>query len=140
MKNTVGPARIGQWYERADKGEVFQVTGLDAVARTIEIQSFDGDLDEIDAESWAELPLELAEPPEDWTGPIDDVEVDDLGYTETGMRGKDWTEPLEPFHDAATRQELWEDQTPEEERNPEGEESGTEDLARDQPIAGQRLG
>jgi hypothetical protein len=26
---------------------------------------------------------------------MDDIEVDDLGYTETEMKDKDWSEPLE---------------------------------------------
>ncbi len=51
---------------------------------------------EVDEETGAELPLVLAEPPEDWTGPLDNVERDDLGYTETDMAGADWAQPLEP--------------------------------------------
>lgn len=39
----------------------------------------------IDAETWALLPLERVEPPEDVTAPVDDIETDDLGYSETGM-------------------------------------------------------
>jgi len=97
MNKGVGDARIGQWYLRWDKGEIFQVTGYDEPSGTIEIQSFDGELDEIDKESWATLPLGLAEPPEDWTGPVDDVEVDDLGYSETQMTGRDWAAPLAVF-------------------------------------------
>jgi len=97
MNTGVGGARVGQWYRRSDKGEIFQVTGYDKASGTIEIQTFDGDLDEIDEDAWRELPLGLAEPPEDWTGPVDDVERDDLGYSETNMRGVDWAEPLEPF-------------------------------------------
>jgi len=112
MNANVGPARIGQWYQRTDKGEVFQVTGLDAKSRTIEIQSFDGDLDEIDEESWRMLPLGLAEPPEDWTGPMDDVERDDLGYSETEMSGADWAEPLDPYPPAP---EAWEETAAEDE-------------------------
>lgn len=49
----VGYPRVGQWYSRADKGEMFQVTGRDYRAGTVEIQSFDGDVDEIDVEAWA---------------------------------------------------------------------------------------
>ena len=67
MNMSVGRPEIGQWYARADKGELFQVVGRDEPSRTIEIQSFGGDLDEIDAETWAALPLELSAPPEDWT-------------------------------------------------------------------------
>lgn len=94
MNPGVGRPRIGQWYMRSDKGESFQVVGYDASSRTIETQTFDGDLDEFDLETWAGMPLSFAEPPEDWTGPVDDVEHDDLGYSETDMSGADWAEPL----------------------------------------------
>jgi hypothetical protein len=109
MHASVGRATIGQWYQRRDKGETFRVTGYDDRSRTIEIQTFDGDLDEIDAETWSTLPLGLAAPPEDWTGPVDDVQVDDLGYSE--MTGADWCAPLQPF---SARREDWEDTTAEE--------------------------
>jgi len=92
-----------------DKGEIFQVTSLDEDSGSIEIQNFDGDLDEVDAETWRALPLGLAEPPEDWTGPVDDVEVDDLGYTQTEMRAQDWIAPLQPFGSARPLQEAWQD-------------------------------
>ncbi len=127
MNTGVGRARVGQWYLRWDKGEIFQVTGYDEDSRTIEIQTFDGDLDEIDAETWAELPLGLAEPPEDWTGPVDDVERDDLGYSETDMTAADWAQPLEPFR---TGREAWEDTTPVEES--ETTDAGSAELAKPQ--------
>ena len=101
MMNPVGHAQIGQWYLHRDKGEVFQVIATDERARTIEIQSFDGDVDELDEAVWQGLPLERAEPPEDWTGPIDDVQHDDLGYSETDMQAADWQEPLETVRPAA---------------------------------------
>ncbi|HTT01325.1 MAG TPA: DUF6763 family protein [Steroidobacteraceae bacterium] len=62
MNSGVGVARIGQWYTRWDKGEIFQVTSYDQSARTIGIQKFDGDLDQIDEEAWHALPLAFAEP------------------------------------------------------------------------------
>jgi len=49
------------------------VTGYDEASSTIEIQTFEGDLDEIDEDTWKELPLDLAEAPEDWTGPVDEM-------------------------------------------------------------------
>lgn len=112
MNAGVGYARIEQWYLRRDSGESFVVTGCDDKARTIEIQTFDGDLDEIDEETWNGLPLEFAKPPENWTGPVDCVEVDDLGYSETEMTGADWCQPLQPFR---AEQEAWEDTTEREE-------------------------
>lgn len=130
--NSVGPARIDQWYLRQDKGEAFLVTAYDDKSRTIEIQTFDGDIDEIDEELWSKLPLEFAEPPEDWTGPIDEVETDDLGYSETGMSEADWSVPLQPL---ATAGETWEDTRDETERDAEGEGVPEEELALDNPVA-----
>jgi len=112
MNTGVGRARIGQWYTRWDKGEIFQVVGYDERSRSIEVQTFDGDLDEIDLETWAGLPLAIAEPPEDWTGPVDDVQRDDLGYTETAMTGEDWAKPLETVHPERGPEEAWRDTTP----------------------------
>lgn len=136
MNTGVGRARIGQWYLRWDKGEVFQVTGRDERARTLEIQTFDGDLDEVDEAAWATLPLSLAEPPEDWTGPMDDIETDDLGYSETDMTPEDWTQPLQPLRVAG---ESWEDTREEGERDPEGEGLPQEGFALDEPAARNRL-
>jgi hypothetical protein len=55
---------------------------------------FDGDLEEMDFDEWHQQSIEAIEPPEDWTGPVDDVERDDLGYSETDMTPEDWAEPF----------------------------------------------
>jgi hypothetical protein len=81
-----------QWYRHLDKGQRFQVTAFDEDAGTVEIQDFDGDLEEIDIDEWYALEIEMIEPPEDWTGPVDDIEHDDLGYSDTGTSGEDWSE------------------------------------------------
>lgn len=85
MKIDVGAPRIGQWYTHLDKGEPFLVTGYDEKSRTIEIQDITGDLDEIDAESWAVVPLELAEPPEDWTDSTKDGAAAEAGGSFTPL-------------------------------------------------------
>jgi hypothetical protein len=138
MNNGVGRPRIGQWYSRWDKGEMFQVTGRDSRARTVEIQTFDGDLDEVDEEAWTTLPLSFAEPPEDWTGPVDDVETDDLGYTETEMRPAEWEQPLQAIR--AEEGEAWEDTAEESEREAEGNGQPVETLSLDEAAARARLG
>jgi len=81
MDTSTGGPEIGRWYRHLDKGEMFQVVGFDEKSGTVEIQAFDGDLDEIDADAWDERLLVPAEPPEDWTGPMGEIERDDLGYT-----------------------------------------------------------
>jgi hypothetical protein len=125
---SVGPPEIGQWYARGDKGEQFRVIGRDNESRAIEIQTFDGDVDEIDAASWGTLSLERVEPPEDSTAPLDDVELDDLGYTETAMASADWSQPLQPLPAA---REAWEDPEAEENRDPLGEGTPAEPLIED---------
>lgn len=100
---------IGQWYQHLDKGYEFQVTAFDEDAGTVEMQHFDGDLEEVDIDTWYALEIEPIATPEDWTGPIDDVEADDLGYTETDMTEDDWSEPLrersERLHDEGREDE-----------------------------------
>jgi hypothetical protein len=85
---------VNQWYRHLDKGQQFQVTAFDEDEGTVEIQHFDGDVEELDLENWYQLEIEPIAPPEDWTGPVDDIERDDLGYTETGMTREDWEAPL----------------------------------------------
>jgi hypothetical protein len=89
---------VGNWYRHLDKGQYFTVVAVSEEDGTIEVQHFDGDVEELDLADWAAQDIELAEAPEDWTGPMDDVEVDDLPYTETDMTASDWAEPLAETH------------------------------------------
>lgn len=89
--------QVGEWYRHLDKGEPFRVVGLDEDEGTIEMQYFDGDVDVIDRESWGTLPLVRAEQPEDWTGPVDDVERDDLGYADVEAVLPNLTQPPMPL-------------------------------------------
>lgn len=81
MVNRLPPV-VGNWYSHLDKGELFQVVALDEDTGTIEIQEFDGGIDELDLEEWRQLAVESAAQPEDWGGPLDDVEPDEFGYTD----------------------------------------------------------
>jgi hypothetical protein len=88
------PPIVGNWYAHHDKGALFQVVALDESAGTVEIQEFDGGLDELDLEEWRALSVYGAVQPEDWGGPLDDVEPDEFGYTD--MQGEAQAEsPLE---------------------------------------------
>ncbi len=81
MTNRLLPV-VGAWYSHRDKGELFQVVALDEDSGTIEIQEFDGGIDELDFDEWRELAVDAAAQPEDWGGPLDDVEPDEFGYTD----------------------------------------------------------
>jgi hypothetical protein len=78
MNTTTPSIHIGRWYLRWDKGEIFQVVGRDAASATIQIRTFDGGADEIPEREWTNLPLGLADPPEDWTGPDELVDQMDM--------------------------------------------------------------
>lgn len=69
----------GKWYENLEDGEVFQVLSVDEDSELIELQYEDGDVEEVDYETWQELDLELTEEPEGWTGQEgdDDDDLDD---------------------------------------------------------------
>ena len=71
---------VGNWYRNLDTGNDFEVVAFDEDAQTIEIQYFDGELEELDLDSWYDLPIEPIEAPEDWSGPFDEMEPDDRGY------------------------------------------------------------
>ena len=74
--------RIDQWYLDPKSDRSFTVIDFDEEEGVIEIQYFDGEVDELDFEEWEEMSLEEVAQPEDWTGPMDEVERDDLGYDE----------------------------------------------------------
>lgn len=84
---------VNQWYHHLDKGQRFFVTAVDEDDNTVEIQNFDGDIEEFEINEWYQLKVEPIEQPEDWTGPVDDIERDDLGYSETDMTEEEWAEP-----------------------------------------------
>jgi hypothetical protein len=70
----------GNWYCRLDKEQDFMVVDFNEAVGTVDIQHMDGDIEELDIEEWNDLDLEEIEVPEDWTGPLDELEPGDLGY------------------------------------------------------------
>ncbi len=119
MVNELDPV-VGNWYRHLDKGQYFTIVAVNDADETIEIQHFDGDVEELDLADWPAQEIEIAEAPEDWTGPVDDVEVDDLPYTETEMSDEDWAEPLAELR--ADNAQDSEEPEPAEEESPMDEE------------------
>jgi hypothetical protein len=85
---------VGHWYAHRDKGQLFQVVAFDEDDGLIELQDFDGDVDEVDLDTWFEMPLDPAEAPEDWSGPVD-VDTDEAGYAAVDGGARDWRAPLD---------------------------------------------
>ncbi len=59
---------VGQWYENIDENDSFRVLSVDEDAELIKIEYLDGDIEEIDADLWAEFDLDKIEQPEGWSG------------------------------------------------------------------------
>lgn len=72
----------GAWYKDLDKEGEFFVVEVYEDDDIVEIQHYDGDIEEIETDAWYDMNIESIEPPEDWVGPFDGIEVDDLGYEE----------------------------------------------------------
>ena len=91
----VNPAPvIGKWYARPG-GESFEIVAIDRDDRTVEIQYFDGSVEELDLDEWQEEAIEQVEPPEDWTGSVDvDPEDYENEYEAEPSKGSGPGEPM----------------------------------------------
>lgn len=84
MQANSGP-QLEHWYKDLETGQSFRVVAIDDANESIEIQYLNGDIGELDSAAWLESPIAPIEPPEDWAAPFDDVEIDDLGYSDPDL-------------------------------------------------------
>ena len=94
MSTEIDPI-VDNWYSHLDKGQRFYVVAVDLDEGLVEIQHFDGDLEEVEYDEWYSMDLEPCEPPENWSGPVDIAEQDDFGTEITDTLAADWSEPLQ---------------------------------------------
>ena len=74
-----------QWYLDRRTGDMFQVVSVNDEDDSIDIQYADGAVEEKSLDGWATIALEGCDQPEDWVGPYDDLESDDIGMPETSV-------------------------------------------------------
>jgi hypothetical protein len=67
----------GQWYQNLEEEESFRVLSVDEDSELLEIEYLDGDIEEIDLETWHEMDLERIEEPEGWSESDDEDEAED---------------------------------------------------------------
>jgi hypothetical protein len=67
----------GQWYENLEEEEQFRVLTVDEDSELIEIEYLDGDIEELDVESWHEMDLEKIDEPEGWSESEEDDDEDE---------------------------------------------------------------
>ncbi len=85
--------RIGDWYKNV-YGDTFEIVALDREDQTLEIQYFDGTVEEIDLDAWQEQSVISVEPPEDWSGSLD-IEREDYGVDLDQNPAGLWANPLD---------------------------------------------
>jgi hypothetical protein len=123
MDNELDPV-VGSWYRDTDKGRLFRVVAFDEERGIVELQHFEGELEEIDAGEWFDMDIEPAEAPEDWTGPVEGVETDDVAY-EKKSAPRAWKEPRE---EAEPAEEEWEDEDESDDWDEDYDEDSDQDL------------
>jgi hypothetical protein len=108
---------VSNWYMQQDKGLKFQVVAVDESESVIEVQHFDGDLEEIELDDWYLMDLDHIESPEDISGALDVSELDDLGSSITDTDPEDWDTPvqeLKGFSEQDITEDIVESASPEE--------------------------
>jgi len=67
----------GQWYENVEENDSFRVLSVDEDSELIEIEYLDGDIEELDLDTWQELDLEKIDEPEGWSGADEEEEEEE---------------------------------------------------------------
>lgn len=82
---TITDPVIGRWYKDVENDLTFTVVAIEEDNDFIEVQYLNGDIGEYDNESWYNSTFDYVEAPEDWSAPYDDLETDDLGYSDPDL-------------------------------------------------------
>lgn len=92
---TITDPVIGRWYKDFENNLTFKVVAIDTKDETIDVQYANGDLGEYDNDAWYASTFDYIEDPEDWSAPFDEMELDDLGYTDTDRHARADSEDLD---------------------------------------------
>lgn len=79
---------IGHWFTKED-GQAFEIVAIDEKNGTIEIQHFDGAIEEVEAASLLEERWKAIAAPEDWSGSLD-LERQDYGVDTGELYAHEW--------------------------------------------------
>jgi len=97
---TVTDPVIDQWYKDVENNLTFKVVAIEESDDTIEVQYNNGDIGQYDNDSWYNSTFDFIEDPEDWSAPFDDLESDDLGFSNSDTRRTDMDDmPLKDYQD-----------------------------------------
>ena len=86
----------GKWYEDLEENEVFKVLSVDPDQELVEVQYENGDIEEIDLDTWHELDLELSQEPEGWANDTEEEKEEEDDEEEDE---EDWDEDDDDWDD-----------------------------------------
>lgn len=84
---------IGNWYQDAEAGVIFEVVAFDEEDGTVEVQHIDGEVEEYDLDSWREMRLTAVAPPEDWRSGFE-LSSEDAPDPDQALHPDDWSGAL----------------------------------------------
>ncbi len=93
MGRLIQSVQVGDWFRRSNDPP-FEVVALDPDNETVEVQHFDGTIEELDFDSWLEMEFEPTNAPEDYSGAMD-MDREDFSFDSEAMRLDDWSNPLD---------------------------------------------
>jgi hypothetical protein len=99
----------GQWYENVEDDETFRVLAVDEDAELVEIEYLDGDIEELDLDTWHEMDLERIEEPEGWAA--SQAEEEDEEEEDDDEDDDDWDDDEDEDED-----DDWEDEDEDKDR------------------------
>jgi CRISPR/Cas system-associated protein Cas7 (RAMP superfamily) len=82
----------GQWYENLEDEESFRVLTVDEDSELVEIEYLDGEVEEIDLETWHEMDLEQIDEPEGWAESQEDEDEEEEEDEDEDEEDDDWDE------------------------------------------------
>ena len=89
--------QVGRWFKTVE-GENLKVVAFDSDDGVIEVQFYDGTVEEYDLDDWDDLQVKSIAPPEDWAGSYD-VSKDDYGVDLDRPAGDNHLNPLDHLED-----------------------------------------
>jgi hypothetical protein len=87
---------IGRWYRSRNK-PLFEVVAINDRDGSVELQHFDGTIEEVDPDDWVSMRAESTGAPEDWSGSVD-ISVEDLPESSQAIH-MDWQTELDALDD-----------------------------------------
>ena len=96
---------VGKWYEDVERDQQFIVVSIDEDNGVVEVQDFEGEVDEIDLDDWYAMDLEITEAPEGWSRSIDEPDDDD--FEDEDDDDDDWDD--KPKRSRGKENKSWDD-------------------------------